>query len=368
MDSTNQVCFSRVLARDAFRVGTPLIVAGIAERTAKFLEVALHKKDMNEEAIASRFEDATWHIEHHNADLNYVGKFALSELPHKLGFKVVLTGEGSDEVFTGYPLYLSDVLREKDSAWNSSLTDEMRSRLFKAAETEAAKRHDLLCPEYNDHTVSQGRSKLKGIATITAMTNFMPSSVYADWVSKLQPRHPEDVIANDITPDVLKKMQQAWHPINTAQYVWTKGHLPNQFMSCLGDRTEMAHSIEGRLPFLDDRLTEYVYGIPPTVRMKWDGRDGFTEKYVLREAMKPFVTQEVYERSKHVSLPLSVYDRYGNSDLTLIIHAALHGSNLLPCRRSPAQTLHQAPHQRERGQPRLRRLGKSQHLDRKGVR
>ena len=54
-----------------------------------------YQKHMNEQALAERFEDATWHCEHHNHDLNYVGKFALSEEPTKVGFKVVLTGEVS---------------------------------------------------------------------------------------------------------------------------------------------------------------------------------------------------------------------------------------------------------------------------------
>lgn len=47
---------------------------------------------MNEAELAARYEDATWHCEHHNPDLNYVGKYALSEVPTDLGFKVVLTG------------------------------------------------------------------------------------------------------------------------------------------------------------------------------------------------------------------------------------------------------------------------------------
>lgn len=53
---------------------------------------------MDEQTIASRFEDAVWHAEHQNYDLNFVGKFALSEAPHEHGYKVVLTGEGADEV------------------------------------------------------------------------------------------------------------------------------------------------------------------------------------------------------------------------------------------------------------------------------
>lgn len=56
------------------------------------LGVTLIKKYMNEEEIAKRFEDAVWHSEHQNYDLNFVGKFALSEAPRELG------GEGADEV------------------------------------------------------------------------------------------------------------------------------------------------------------------------------------------------------------------------------------------------------------------------------
>lgn len=88
------------------------------------------------------------------------------------------------------------------------------------------------------------------------------------------------------------------HPINTAQYVWTKTHLPNQFMSCLGDRTEMAHSIEGRTPFLDHHLTEFINTVPPSLKMRWKGGDEFTSKWILREACKDFVTPEVYNRAK----------------------------------------------------------------------
>ena len=203
-------------------------------------------------------------------------------MPQELGFKVVLTGEGADEVFTGYPLFLSDVLREPDLSWTPRIPEDKRRTLLQTADIEAAKRYDCLDPEGTKQP-------------------FMPSPVFAGRVSKMNPLCAEDVIANDVTPAVIKQMQENWHPIDTAQYVWTKGHLPNQFMSCLGDRTEMAHSIEGRLPFLDDSLTEYIYNIPPSIRMKWDGKESFTEKYVLREAMRPFVTTEVYERGKHVS-------------------------------------------------------------------
>ena len=298
MDSTNQVCIHRVTVKIVS--SNALTVVDIAERTAKFLGVKLHKQHVGEEAIASLFEDATWHYEHHNPDLNYIGKFALSELPRELGFKVVLTGEGADETFAGYHQYLPDVLREADLTWDSGLSENKRLHMFDIAEAETARWCRSVGADSEGESMSEGRRKLNGIMTLDTMSALVPP-VFADWTRNLHPLKPQDVIANDVSPLVVEEMQQKWHPINTAQYIWTKGHLANILLSCLGDRTEMAHSIEGRTPFLDHNVTEYVNNIPPSLKVKWNGNESFTAKYALREALKSFVTQEVYERVKHVS-------------------------------------------------------------------
>lgn len=260
---------------------------------------------MDEEGFASRFADATWHCEHHNPDLNYVGKFTLSELPRELDFKVVLTGEGSDEHFTGYHIYLPDYLREPDSSWDAGFSEDERKRLLEDAEAETSKYYSSIGADGSNYSISPGRKKLNGISTVASMSAFIPP-VFADWTTILSAKDPQDVIADDIDADVLKKMQRKWHPVNTAQYVWSQRHLPNQFMSCLGDRTEMAHSIEGRTPFLDHHLTEYVNNIPPSLKMRWKGGKEFTAKYALREAMKPFVTPEIFEQKKHVCIDMEL--------------------------------------------------------------
>ena len=259
---------------------------------------------MNESELASRFEDATWHCEHHNADLNYIGKFALSELPQEHGFKVVLTGEGADETMTGYGVYLPDFLREPDLSWPNAMPDKDRVRLFETSESETAEYYKSIGASFE--VSKEIQHQLNNITTPAAMAAFQPN-VFAKWISSLDPLDAQDTIAADVNPKVLKKMQHSWHPINTAQYVWTKGHLPNQFMSCLGDRTEMAHSIEGRTPFLDHHLTEYVSGVPPSLKVKWrrdhEEADGkFVQKWILREASMEFVTDEIYERVKHVGI------------------------------------------------------------------
>ena len=55
----------------------------------------------------------------------------------------------------------------------------------------------------------------------------------------------------------------SWHPLHVALYAENKTTLANGLLNQLGDRNEMAHSIEGRLPFLDSQLVEYVNGLPP---------------------------------------------------------------------------------------------------------
>ena len=69
--------------------------------------------------------------------------------------------------------------------------------------------------------------------------------------------------------------------VNQSLYIWGKTMLPNYILSNLGDRMEMAHSVEGRLPFLDHHVVEEAARMPVAMKI-----NGMTEKYVLREAAR----------------------------------------------------------------------------------
>ena len=145
-------------------------MADISERTADWLGVRYLKKLMNEEELASWFEDATWHCEHHNYDLNYIGKFAWSELPRETGYKVVLTGEGADEHFAGYPTYLPDFLREPDhSRKYITLSDAEREILHTEKEAEVADYHASMGAEFSKRAHSACSRMLNNISTPESM-------------------------------------------------------------------------------------------------------------------------------------------------------------------------------------------------------
>jgi len=83
-------------------------------------------------------------------------------------------------------------------------------------------------------------------------------------------------------------------PVHQSLYLWSKTMLPGYILTMLGDRMEMAHSVEGRVPFLDHPLVELIRSQPVTQKI-----NGMTEKYVLRESVRDVITDTVYRRQKH---------------------------------------------------------------------
>jgi asparagine synthase (glutamine-hydrolysing) len=81
--------------------------------------------------------------------------------------------------------------------------------------------------------------------------------------------------------------------LNQSLYLWSKSVLPNYILVLLGDRMEMAHSVEGRLPFLDHHVVEYICKLPVDLKIR-----GETEKYILRKAVRPVTTETAYLRRK----------------------------------------------------------------------
>jgi asparagine synthase (glutamine-hydrolysing) len=295
--------------------------SSIAERTAKWLGVEVVKKDVTEESLARDFADTAFHCEHHHFDLNSVAKFALSTLPRDNGVKVVLTGEGADEHFAGYPYFPAEFLREPDLALPDSplaVDHELRSSMQRTADEEMR----AIWGSIGANTYTAKREGGSFVDSLLAwhptQRLFMPwvrsQNVGLDCRAVVQASHP---------PDVRAKMATRWHPLHTAQYMWNKNSLANVLLSCLGDRTEMAHSVEARTPFLDHHLAEYVNSLPPSVKLAYtppvhddtNGVDGLdhgpvwkasgkalqslTAKWILREAVRPYITDELYRRKKH---------------------------------------------------------------------
>jgi len=212
----------------------------------------------------------------------------LSGLVHDEGFKVVLTGEGADEVFGGYDIFKEAKLRRfcarnPQSAMRPLLFRRLYPYLPKLQAQSAAYLKAFFATDL-DAVNDSLFSHLPRFRS-TAGTKLF----YSDELKRtLDGYDAMDDLRAGLPADFLR-----WHPLSQAQYLEAAYLLPGYILSSQGDRMAMAHSVEGRFPFLDHRVVEAAARIPPRLKLR-----GLTEKYVLRAAARDLLPVRMAERAK----------------------------------------------------------------------
>ena len=228
---------------------------------------------IGQDSIADNFAGAIRQAETLCVNAHGVAKYLLSRAVNKAGYKVVLTGEGSDEMLGGYLHFRRDMTPQGSRAVpvNSNGT---------AGSLEGIRRLLGFVPGWIDTSAAQAL-KMHAVFSDDFLETYKGLQGFRSFF-------------NDI--DVQGQLTGR-HPLHQSLYLWTKTRLPNYLLTLLGDRMEMAHSIEGRVPFLDHRLVELIRSQPVTQKIH-----GATQKYVLRESVRGVVTDTVYRRPKHAFL------------------------------------------------------------------
>ncbi|MDZ7804927.1 asparagine synthase (glutamine-hydrolyzing) [Thiohalophilus sp.] len=243
---------------------------------------------LNAGHLYENFEETLWHTERSIYNTLGVAKLLMSRHVHQAGYKVVVTGEGSDELFGGYPAFRRDMFLHgmdtlspaERAEWESILAEA--NKLFQGA---------MLA---EDEVSDPALNELMGF-TPSCLQPWLASAVHVPGLlspalrQEVEGYAPGQAIAEALDGDML----EGRHPLDKAQYVWIKTMLEGQILTWGGDRVDMANSMESRPPFLDHHLAEYCAQLPPSMRIK-----GRTEKYVLREAMKGILPTTLYEREK----------------------------------------------------------------------
>ncbi|MBW4588162.1 asparagine synthase (glutamine-hydrolyzing) [Aetokthonos hydrillicola Thurmond2011] len=242
--------------------------------------------------LAEHFADSIWHCEMLCINGNTAAKYLLSRAVRDAGYKVLLTGEGSDEIFGGYAHFRQDML-----LYNQQGQDEQTVKLLLEKLTLSNKASVGLLLAKNNSS--------QALSSIQPLLGFVPSWIQASAESYLTalPLYSSEFIAQFSHKDAyrlffnqidVEGQLKGREPVHQSLYLWSKTILPNYLLRLLGDGVEMAHSIEGRLPFLDHKVVELVCKMPASLKIR-----GLTEKYVLREAAKPLITDTMYNRQKH---------------------------------------------------------------------
>lgn len=275
----------------------------IAKRTAEFCGADFQVLEVTEDDLLDNFEESVWHVEQYHVNLNSAGKFMLSKMVRDNGYKVVLSGEGSDEHFGGYVHFQADYLLEPDlSAPNGikTLSDQERETKLKmfSSQKEFKKYSKTDFTDDQDGTHRKMLNNINVPDLFGSSFSLSPQYYSNAAVEQYGSPHPALTVAESVNGMDRAKASTDWHPLHTSLNTAVRSLFPNYLLGPLGDRAEMAHSIEARTPFLDHLLCEYVNSLPPSVKIKPNEKDALIEKWILKEAVKPYITQEVYKRTK----------------------------------------------------------------------
>jgi asparagine synthase (glutamine-hydrolysing) len=265
--------------------------AAIAEATAKHVGASYHPIPITGRDIADSYSDAIWHSETQMFNGHGVAKYLLSREVQKAGIKVVFTGEGADEMLGGYPFFRIDALNHNPALSNDEKVAFMHEMLGSNQATSAI----TMPKQINDEEMQAIQRRLGWAPASLNVSMAMNKGVASFWsdelTAQIQTRNP--VVAGLDRLPLAQRVAGRDH-LNQALYIYAKTMLPNFILNYLGDRMEMAHSIEGRVPFLDHHVAEVAARVPVNMKVK-----GIREKHVLREAAKDVLLPEVYNRQKH---------------------------------------------------------------------
>jgi asparagine synthase (glutamine-hydrolysing) len=272
LDSTTVAALARTPCFTvAFTGGGEYDEHAITAASADALGLPLHVVEVDATTVATTWPDAVAHGEGLAINGHIVGKFLLSRAMRDAGYKVALTGEGSDEVFAGYPHLRTDA--------GVTITGHAASR-------------GVMLP-------SEPRpARERFVPTWLVAKSQIGARVHALLAPDLLRAYSEDPI--DALLDRLAI--EGLEPLRAAQSSWMRTGLAGYILKTLGDAMEMRHSIEGRVPFLDHHVVEAALAIPIA---ELAGHD--IDKPVLRNAVADIVPPHILSRPKHPFLapPLS---------------------------------------------------------------
>lgn len=225
---------------------------------------SLNQKVFFHDDVIARLRDSIYHSECPIKETYNTASMALSELVKKKGIKVILSGEGADELFAGYVGYRFDKIREMNIM-----------------------RHHFGQAEENIRVKLWGDPSFFYEYDFTEL-NILKKNLYAE---DLGPVFDEINCLNYPVINIHRINKR--HRLDKRSYIDYKLRLVDHLVSDHGDRMALANSVEVRYPFLDKNLVEFSTLIPPELKLK-----DLTEKFILKRMASSFVPRLIIDREK----------------------------------------------------------------------
>jgi asparagine synthase (glutamine-hydrolysing) len=240
----------------------------------------------------------TWHRDEPVSEPSDLGVYLVSKLARQY-VKVVLSGEGGDELFAGYPKYVVDWIAKYYHVFPTPIRNQLITPLL----------------DYLPYSMR----KLKMAAR--SLSQPAPQR-WMNWFGIFNGQLKEDLLSASTKASIDTDASRAFRrllernpqrdDLSSMLYLDTKIWLPDNLLM-KGDKMTMAASLEGRIPLLDYRLIEYAASIPSNVKIK-----GLKTKYLLKRAFADFLPDAILTRKKMgFNVPTGTWFREGQRDLIM---------------------------------------------------
>lgn len=261
-------------------------------RQARWLADTLgtrHEELILEPDIGEFLEDFAWNMDEPFGDSSAIPTYMVSRLAARR-LKVVLSGDGGDELFAGYDRYRVEA-RER--------TREIRippplGRLF--GMIGAAMPEGMKGRNYLRHAALRGERRYFDSATLFGADS--RTRLFRPEIGALVERAGPSLVAS-VFPG-----SPGMHWLSRLQQLDLEGYLPLDILTKV-DRMSMANSLEVRVPLLDHKLVEFAATVPPELLLNRG-----ESKYILRRAMRGTVPDAIFDRPKRgFAVPLAAWFR-----------------------------------------------------------
>lgn len=257
-------------------------------RMAEYLGATHSALRCSHKDIGEVFPDLIWHTETPLLRTAPAPLMLLARHVHERDCKVVLTGEGADEVFGGYDLFKEGKIRRfwakrPNSAWRPLLLSKIYPYL---ARSPVANRH--FARLFFGQNLQEVNHPFYAHLTRWTTTRGIFKLLSPDLRDRLSNVQSEAELAQQLPAEY-----GSWNALAKDQYVEVKTLLEGYLLSSQGDRVAMAHSVESRIPYLDHRVIEFVNALSPRYKLP-----GLREKTLLRKALAPLLPAAIVNRVK----------------------------------------------------------------------
>jgi asparagine synthase (glutamine-hydrolysing) len=294
LDSSLVAAFGRRFAGERFQTfslrfdDAEYDESGFQRLMVKQLGSEHHEVIVRRADIARVFPEVVYHTERPILRTAPAPLFLLSRLVRQHGIKVVLTGEGADEMFAGYDLFREGKVRR---FWAKNPQSRLRPRLL-----------ERLYPYLARSPVSQQAMARQFFGRNLAAYKSPGFAHETRWHTTSALKRLFSAPMRDATKDsnvvgrflaTLPEAFTRWSPLAQDQYIETRTLLSGYLLSSQSDRMLMANSVEGRFPFLDKQVVALADSLPPEYKLRV-----LDEKHVVKRAARGLVADEILLRQK----------------------------------------------------------------------